>query len=153
MQTATQARARRIRLRLPRPGAAAVVELALLALIAAQCARLAWALATPVGPVGDWRGREPAIPAATALAAADPFFRNAGQAGPAVVTALDLRLYGVREDRATGRGSAIIQTPDGRQSSFAVGDEIMPGVTLAAVGFDNVTISRNGATPASPASP
>ena len=66
-------------------------------------------------------------------------------AGPAVVTALDLKLYGVREDRATGRGSAIIALPDGRQISFAVGEEIMPGVALTAVGFDNVTISRGGA--------
>jgi general secretion pathway protein C len=51
----------------------------------------------------------------------------------------------VHEDRATGRGSAIIQLPDGRQLSFAVGEELLPGVTLAGVGFDNVTISRGGA--------
>ena len=69
--------------------------------------------------------------------------RRAG--GPVVVTSLNLKLYGVREDRATGRGSAIIALPDGRQLSFAVGEEIMPGVTLTAVGFDNVTISRGGA--------
>ena len=61
-----------------------------------------------------------------------------------MVTSLNLKLYGVREDRATGRGSAIIALPDGRQLSFAVGEEIMPGVTLTAVGFDNVTISRGG---------
>ena len=61
------------------------------------------------------------------------------------MTSLNLKLYGVREDRATGRGAAIIALPDGRQLSFAVGEEIMPGVTLTAVGFDNVTISRGGA--------
>ena len=79
------------------------------------------------------------------LANFDPFFRLSAGAGPAVVTSLNLKLYGVREDRATGRGSAIIALPDGRQMSFAVGEEMLPGVTLTAVGFDNVTISRGGA--------
>ena len=51
----------------------------------------------------------------------------------------------MREDRATGRGSAIIALPDGRQQSFAVGDEIMPGrARWPQVGFDNVTINRGG---------
>ena len=73
-----------------------------------------------------------------------PSSASTAAAGPTVVTSLNLKLYGVREDRATGRGSAIIALPDGRQMSFAVGEEVMPGVTLTAVGFDNVTISRNG---------
>src|SRR3546814_14461007 len=46
--------------------------------------------------------------------------------------------------RSTGRGSAIVGTPDGEQRSFAVGEEIVPGVTLLAVNFDSVTISRGG---------
>ncbi|HYD13651.1 MAG TPA: type II secretion system protein N [Allosphingosinicella sp.] len=120
-------------------------ELVLLVLIAVQTARLIWVLVTPLGPVGDWRAESQAPRANGAvLAAFDPFFRlSAG--GPVVVTSLNLKLTGVREDRATGRGSAIIQLPDGRQLSFMVGEEILPGVTLAAVGFDNVTISRGGA--------
>jgi general secretion pathway protein C len=61
-----------------------------------------------------------------------------------VVTSLPLTLHGVREDRATGRGSAIIATPDGQQNSIGVGEEIMPGVTLTGVGPDSVTISRGG---------
>ena len=61
------------------------------------------------------------------------------------VTALDLKLFGIRSDQASGRGSAIIATPDGRQQSYAVGEEILPGVTLDAVAFDNVTILRGGA--------
>ena len=120
-------------------------ELILLVLIAVQTARLIWTMVTPLGPVGDWRaaGQAPRADAAM-LAAFDPFFRlSAG--GPVMVTSLNLKLTGVREDRATGRGSAIIQLPDGRQLSFLVGEEIMPGVTLAAVGFDYVTISRGGA--------
>jgi general secretion pathway protein C len=121
-------------------------ELLLLVLIAIQTARLIWTMVTPLGPVGDWKAASgPAMRAdGTVFAAFDPFFRlSAG--GPVVVTSLNLRLTGVREDRATGRGSAIIQLPDGRQLNFLVGEEIMPGVILSAVGFDNVTISRGGA--------
>ena len=141
-------RAERLFRRLPRPTIFTALELALLALIAVQAARLVWALVTPLGPLGDWRPASTlnALPAAGgALGDFDPFFRLSAGGAPAVVTALNLQLYGVREDRATGRGSAIIGLPDGTQRSFAVGEEVMPGVTLAAVGFDNVTINRAGA--------
>jgi general secretion pathway protein C len=138
-------RAGRLLERLPRPTVYSAVELALLVLIAAQLARLFWILVAPLGPVGEWRAASAMTPPAnvTALGSFDPFFRLA-QGGPVVVTALNLTLHGIREDRATGRGSAIIALPDGRQLSFLVGEEIMPGVSLAAVGFDNVTISRAG---------
>lgn len=136
----------RLLARLPRPTAYSAAELVLLVLIAVQAARLFWVLVSPVGPVGDWRPESRlAAPGDAALANFDPFFRLQAGSGPAVVTSLNLKLYGTREDRASGRGSAIIALPDGRQLSFAVGEEIIPGVTLAAVGFDNVTISRNGA--------
>jgi general secretion pathway protein C len=137
---------RRLILLLPRLTVYSAAELLLLVLIAVQTARLIWTMATPLGPVGDWKAAGgPGVRAdAAVFAAFDPFFRlSAG--GPVVVTSLNLRLTGVREDRATGRGSAIIQLPDGRQLSFMVGEEVMPGVTLTAVGFDNVTISRAGA--------
>lgn len=132
--------------RLPRLTVYSAAELLLLILIAVQAARLIWVLVAPIGPVGDWKSAASQAPRAdgAVLAAFDPFFRlSAG--GPVVVTSLNLKLTGVTEDRATGRGSAIIQLPDGRQLSFAVGEEILPGVTLAGVGFDNVTISRGGA--------
>jgi len=134
--------------RLPRPTIFSALELLLLGLIAIQAARLVWILVTPVGPLGDWKAPSTlsALPAASAgLGEFDPFFRLSGASGPAVVTGLNLKLYGVREDRATGRGSAIIALPDGTQLSFAVGDEIIPGVRLAEVGFDSVTIDRGGA--------
>jgi general secretion pathway protein C len=34
---------------------------------------------------------------------------------------------------------------EGQQRSFLLGEEIMPGVTVTAVGFDSVTVSRGGA--------
>jgi general secretion pathway protein C len=125
------------------------MELALLSLLAVQCARLVWTLVTPLSPVGDWKAGSalrPVAPAAgNVLGSFDPFFRLSAQsAAPAVVTSLNLKLFGVREDRASGRGSAIIGTQDGQQRSFAVGEEIIPGVTLTAVGFDNITVSRGG---------
>ena len=147
MRLRSNPRTERLFRRLPRFTIYSALELLLLVLIAVQAARLVWTLLTPVGPLGEWRtGSTLALPAGdSALTEFDPFFRLAGGAGPAVVTGLALKLHGVREDRATGRGSAIIALPDGTQRSFAVGEEIMPGVTLAEVGFDNVVISRNGA--------
>lgn len=149
MRLALDPRARRLLRRIPRSTVYSAMELALLSLLALQSARLVWTIVTPVDPVGEWRAgsaARSAAPASTALLGEfDPFFRRSGESGPLVVTALNIKLYGVRENRATGRGSAIISTPEGIQRSFAVGEEIAPGVTLTAVGFDNVTLSRNGA--------
>jgi general secretion pathway protein C len=124
-----------------------LLELALLALIALQCARLIWTAVTPVGPLGDWRGSGADRPAAgtAALVDFDPFFRLSGSGGPVTVTSLNLKLFGIRQDQASGQGSAIVAGSDGQQRSIAVGEEIEPGVTLKAVGFDSVTISRGGA--------
>ncbi|HEV2747952.1 MAG TPA: type II secretion system protein N [Allosphingosinicella sp.] len=148
MRLALDPRARRLLRRVPRNTVYTALELVLLSLLALQAARLVWTIVTPVGPVGDWRAGsalQPPRPSPALLAEFDPFFRLSGGNAPVVVTSLAIKLFGVREDRATGRGSAIIGTPDGEQRSFAVGDEIVPGVTLSAVGFDNVTITRNGA--------
>jgi general secretion pathway protein C len=149
MRLALDPRAQRLLRRVPRTNVYTLAELALLSLLAIQCARLVWVAVTPVGPVGNWQPPAPvavAQPGPGLLGSFDPFFRTAGTAvGPVVVTSLSLKLFGVRQDTASGRGSAIIALPDGQQRSFAVGDEIMPGVRLEAVAFDNVTISRGGA--------
>jgi general secretion pathway protein C len=123
-----------------------VLELALLALLALQCARLIWTALTPVGPLGDWQSTEVRSDSrAGLLGGFDPFFRLSGAAGPVTVTSLNLKLFGIRQDQASGRGSAIIAGSDGQQRSIAVGEEIEPGVTLKSVDFDSVTISRGGA--------
>lgn len=149
MHLSLDARAQRLLRRLPRTSWFTVLEIVLISLLAVQCARLVWAVATPVGPVGDWRSNA-GVPTLMAPDMAlfetfDPFFRLEGN-GRMVVTDLDLKLYGVRQDQASGRGSAIIALPSGEQDSYSVGDEVMPGVTLESVGFDFVTISRNGAS-------
>lgn len=148
MRLLMDARARRILRRIPVINVYSLAELTLLVVLAVQVARLAWAVATPVSPLGDWR------PAGATLAGTpydiltgfDPFFRLGGdQPGPSAVTSLRLTLFGTRIDEAMGRGSAIIAGPDGVQNSVAVGEEIAPGVRLKAVAFDHVVIDRGGA--------
>jgi general secretion pathway protein C len=121
------------------------VEVLLWILLALQGARLVWAIVTPSGPVGDVAAlRNASTINETGGAVGDPFFRLAVGSGNAAVTSLPLKLFGVRVDEAMGRGSAIIATPDGVQSSFGIGEEIMTGATLKAVMRDSVTIDRGG---------
>lgn len=112
------------------------------ALAGGLCARLIWLAITPAGALGVVP--PPAPVSLLALAAVDPFFPQASAPADAV-SGLDLVLVGTRVDAATARGSAIIATPDGQQISVAVGDEIMPGVRLAGVAFESVTLDRGGA--------
>lgn len=140
-------RARRLLRQLPRRYGYTGAELLLLTFLALQLARLLWAGLTPVEPLGEWRpvGASTAAPAeAPVLRDFDPFFRSSADVGPVAVTSLNLGLLGTRVDTVSGRGSAIIDA-GGVQASFLVGEEVMPGVTLEAVDFDNVTISRGGA--------
>jgi general secretion pathway protein C len=129
----------------------ALLEKLLLVVLALQLVRLVWAVVVPVGSFGSWEGRQAQTlsPAArqALFASFDPFFRSGApqQAGSGVVTSLALTLYGIRLNEGSGLGSAIIASPDGVQNSFAVGDEVMPGVVLKAVAFDHVTIDRGGA--------
>lgn len=119
--------------------------------LAVQVARLFWVVLAPSGAFGDWRPFEPAIPGAAArtalFSAFDPFYRDASASTGVVqqVTSLPFRLYGIRINEGSGLGSAIIADQAGLQTAYAVGEEIMPGVTLKAVAFDHVVISRNGA--------
>ena len=128
-----------------------LAERGVLALLALQLVRLVWVIVAPVGSFGPWEGRQAQILTPTArqalFASFDPFFRSGApaQSGNAVVTSLALTLYGIRLNEGSGQGSAIIASPDGVQNSFAVGDEILPGVVLKSVAFDHVTIDRGGA--------
>jgi general secretion pathway protein C len=121
------------------------------AILIIQLTRFAWALVTPVGLFGDWRARQPVIVGADArkalFAGFDPFFRMGGEAPVGAVqqvTSLALQLFGTRVNEGSGLGSAIIAGSDGVQTSYAVGDEVTPGVKLKAVAFDHVVIDRGG---------
>ena len=140
-------RARRLLRRVPVVNLYSAAELLLLGALAIQVARLLWVLATPVGPLGEWRPATPAVAGlpGDALASFDPFFRLDGDtAAPATVTSLQLTLFGTRIDEAQGGGSAIVAGPDGVQQSVAVGQEVAPGVLLKSVAFDHVTLERGG---------
>ena len=118
-------------------------------LFAAQTARLLWAVVTPVGPLGDWRARAvdvvPAEARISLFGSFDPFSRTEiSAAGTDSITALNLILFGIRANTSSGGGSAIIAGEDGVQVSYAVGEEVMPGVTLDSVAFDHVILSRGG---------
>ncbi|MDX3908855.1 MAG: type II secretion system protein N [Sphingobium sp.] len=135
----------------PRLNGFAALEWLVLALLAVQIARLIWAVVTPVSSYGAWTGRQAVIPSVAERLALftrfDPFFRtpDAATGGSPVVTSLALTVYGIRVNEGSGLGSAIVATPDGIQNSFAVGDEILPGVKLKAVAFDHIVIERGGA--------
>lgn len=122
----------------------------LLLTLVVQSVRLVFAVVTPVGPVGDWSPRAaseiPAEARADLFARIDPFYRTAPAAatGTSQVTTLQIQLFGIRMNQATSLGSAIIGTADGVQSSIGVGEEIQPGVRLAAVHFDHVEIDNAG---------
>ncbi|MBY0582598.1 MAG: type II secretory protein PulC [Sphingomonas sp.] len=148
MQLEFDARARRIIRRVPRSVPYRLAGALLIAAVAVQAARLVWAIVTPIDAYGPWRsGVAGSAPEARAvLKSFDPFFRLDGpvNTGPAVVTSLQLTLFGTRIDDANGRGSAIIATADGVQKSYAVGEEIESGVKLKSVAFDHITLDRGG---------
>lgn len=118
-------------------------------LLAVQVTRLFWIIVTPVGPLAGWRAPSVNVVPPSARQALfssfDPFYPiNSVAASSQNVTSLNLVLFGVRANESSGGGSAIIAGEDGIQKSFAVGDEVAPGVTLDAVAFDHVILSRGG---------
>ena len=119
----------------------------LVALLAVQAARLIWAVATPAGPLGDWRPAGVAVipPAAQSavIAAVNPFDRTAIGGAPVSLPS-DLKLFGVRASAGAIPGGAIVGLPDGQQVSVSVGETVMPGVVLVAVGFDYAEVDRQG---------
>ncbi len=119
----------------------AAVEMTLLVLVAVQAARLLWITVAPDGPF------ESKIATTTrpefdfsALTRFNPF--ESGKSAATNATASSgFHLFGVRTDGAGG-GAAIISGENIPQSSFAVGDEIAPGVRLRLVAADHVVLAR-----------
>ncbi|MDF8332707.1 type II secretion system protein N [Novosphingobium cyanobacteriorum] len=115
-------------------------------------AALVWSLVTPVSPLGNWTPATvrviPPAQRATLFASVDPFNRGTAPAaagsGGGAVTSLTLTLFATRAS-AGGQGSAIIAGADGVQQVYRTGTEVQPGVTLTAVAFDHVELTRNGA--------
>ena len=129
------------------PTARRLLLMTLGTILAFQGARLIWATSKPLGPLGNWP-QSMSLQSTLAtldVGTLDPFGGTDADADGSTVTSLTLKLFGVSLNEATGLGSAIIAAPDGVQSSFAVGDEIVPGVRLKAVAYDHVTLDNGGA--------
>jgi general secretion pathway protein C len=122
-----------------------LIEYLMIAMMCLIGLALIWALAAPSGPDRGQGAMTPLLASPAIFSAFDPFFRLNSGDGQSVVTSLDLTLYGIRADQASGRGSAIIGLPDGTQNSYVVGEQIIDGAVLAGVSFDSITIRRNGA--------
>lgn len=125
------------------------VKAIILALIAIQLARLTWAVATPVGAFGPWVPAAPeTLPRATQVALLSTYDPFAGAQPSATVPATaDLsgyKLFGTRMGMGGMPASAIVAGPDGVQGSFSIGDQLAPGLRLASVAFDYVTLSAGG---------
>lgn len=134
---------------LPQPSVSALFFGIALLILLIQVARLMWTVITPVSPVGDWRPASAVVlPVATRQAlfsTFNPFARGAAaDQGQAVITSLQIELFGITVNGSSGLGSAIIAGSDGIQTSYAVGEEIQSGVTLAGVAFEYILINRGG---------
>jgi len=118
-------------------------------LLAIQLTRLFWVVVIPVDPLAGWHAPSVNLVSPSSRAALfrgfDPFYLTDTTATPTQnVTSLSLVLFGVRANESSGGGSAILAGEDGLQNSFAVGEEVAPGVTLDSVAFDHVVLSRGG---------
>lgn len=121
-------------------------EIALVALLAWQAARLVWILLAPAsGPVGV----PPTVGHSAAgqteiLSRFDPFFRLAGpEMSGAVEQSADLQLYGIRSGGASA--SAILGPPGGAQTLYVIGEQGPDGITLVEVSQDHVVIRQGAA--------
>ncbi len=121
------------------------VEIALGLALVGQTARLLLIVIDPGTASPDVQNAPPPPPAdLTVFQRFDPFSRGLGGSVAEPATSGGYRLFGLRQG-GPGGGSAIIGLADGRQVSVGVGEEIEPGVTLKAVGYESVTLSRGGA--------
>ncbi|MEO1135909.1 MAG: type II secretion system protein N [Pseudomonadota bacterium] len=127
-----------------------MVEIVLLLLFAYLLAKTALAIFSPLPlPKGERLAALSNRDVQSApVTARNPFPMPVVEAAPVEAapdlaeTALDLALTGVWPGEQ--EGSAIIRRPDGKQRRLAVGEEIVPGVTLVAVYSDQVIIEQNG---------
>ena len=148
------------------------VEVVLVVALAAQSARLLWTAVTPLDPVGEPAAAAPPraftpppdLSALERFAPANPtgpVLATASTPPPAAPAVTGYVLHGVRSSIFGDGGAAIIGAPDGKQASYRPGQTVGPGVKLAAIGRDVVTLSgpggsvrlEIGASPAAQAAP
>lgn len=133
-----------------------VFEIVLVILIAFLLAKLIWmpvrlAVSSNAPPIQNYQNSPRASNIdIEVLSSFDPFHHRFAEATTALLvdapeTTLSLKLHGVRVGSGEKmRGSAIILTPDNKQASYRVGEEIMEGVSLHHIAANGVIIRRNG---------
>lgn len=121
-----------------------VVQGLLLVLLAFVAARLVWQLTTPVGPFGTLPAAPASGPLDLTLAARAFSQAGVGSSNAVAADTGGLALFGVRLSNDASRSTAIVGNAGGSQASYAVGDRVAPGVTLASVAPGHVMLSRSG---------
>ena len=116
-------------------------EVTLVTLLAVQAAQVVWVVVAPDGPFEAGTTSPQTMGEDTVILSAFNPFAMRLKPNPASASPDGLKLFGVRSD-GKGGGSAIIADTGGKQNSFAVGDEISPGMALQKIATDHVVISR-----------
>jgi general secretion pathway protein C len=132
-----------------RAGFAATCELAAISTLGVSLAALAWTVAAPRGAMSA--GGADGVPAhrpepeilARLSRLSDPFTSGRVMTADAVGDATGFTLHATRA-MGGGEGTAILSPSGGAQGAFAVGEEITPGVILAAVASERVEIDVGG---------
>lgn len=127
--------------------------LLLVLLIAHLAARLLWAL-LPVPQAAQWRAAPVTVlPSARSSYDVGPiadahlfgvYQPGAGDAASAPETRLSLNLLGILAATGSGQSRALIASSDGNEKPYAIGDDVVAGVSLQAIFPDRVVLSRGG---------
>ncbi|MEZ5921737.1 MAG: type II secretion system protein N [Parvularculaceae bacterium] len=131
-------------------GSARIVEFVLMSGIAVIFGLLFWTAFSPLPNPPTTPPPRAAAPAEIVTGPVNPFGEAANngpappvETGPDLAeTTLNLTLHGTWIDE--NGGTAIIGTPDGKQSRYAVGDTITSGAKLERVYRDQVVLNRSG---------
>lgn len=138
-----------------------LAEIVLTVLLAQAAAGLAWKL-VPAPTSGAWRAPRPGAPAANIgapargpqaqlIASSHLFGEYQAPADPVLSelssapdTRLDLTLLGILSATADRGSRALISSSDGQEKPYAIGDDVVRGVTLQAIFPDRVIFARAG---------
>lgn len=132
-----------------RGGAAAACEVAAISALGVSLAALMWTVVTPKSLMTAG-GADSAAPdrlvsetLARLALVSDPFTSGRVMTATAISDATGFTLHATRAV-GDGDGTAILSPSGGVQGAFAVGEEITPGVVLAAVSPEHVEIDVGG---------
>lgn len=121
-----------------------LLDLALIAAIAATLAHWTWVALTPRASAAPAVAKRSDLPAAGTKVRPNLFGQAHGAAADAALGS-KLRLVGVLSPGVQGAGRAIFALENGKSTTVATGGTITSGVVLREVHPDHVLVSHNGA--------